>query len=103
MSRLFSFKSVLAAAIVSLGVAGLENSAAASHLRGPRVVINHFGLPPIWTPPCRYETVIDYEFRTIQYTECITRYTPCGRPYHVHVVRTKVVRVPVERLVKVCY
>lgn len=103
MSRLFSFKSVLAAAAVALGLSGWENTAAASHLRSPKVVINHFVSPPVWMPPCRYETVIDYEFRTIQYTECITRYTPCGRPYHVHVVRTKVVKVPVERLVKVCY
>ncbi len=103
MSRLLSLTSVLAAAIISLGAVGEENAVQAGHFKTPKVVINQFVSPPIWTPPCRYETVIDYEFRTIQYTECITRYTPCGRPYHVHVVRTKVVKVPVERLVKVCY
>lgn len=103
MSRLFSLKNVLAAAIVSLGAAGFEATAHAGHFPSPPVVINHCDSPPIWTPPCRYETVIDYEFRRIKYTECITRYTPCGRPYHVHVVRTKLVKVPVERLVKVCY
>ena len=33
----------------------------------------------------------------------VVKYHPCGTPYRVKVVTYKTVRIPVERLVKVCY
>lgn len=101
MSRLFHLKSVLAAAIVTTGLAAFGNSAEAGGFCRTRPIGIHYPVQPI--QHCRYETVIDYEFRTVDYVERIAKYRPCGSIYFVDVVRTKLVKVPVERLVKVCY
>lgn len=97
MSRLFSIKTTLAAAVVTAGLLSFGNASAEAGCRsgGIRYVS--------YTPACRYKTVIEYELQTVEYVDYITKYTSCGHPYTVQVVRTKVIEVPVERLVKVCY
>lgn len=54
-------------------------------------------------PNCYYKTIITYEYETQPIVEWITKYDHCDRPYQVKVVNYVTVRVPVKRLVKVCY
>jgi len=108
MNRLFSISNVAAITLVACGLLASGNVAQADHDHGFDGGFSQPGLygPTCqhdYIPPCQYRTVIEYELRPVQYTECVTRYRPCGHPYTVHVTRTKWIRVPVERLVKVCY
>ena len=96
MTRLPSPKTLLAAAIVTAGLICFGNASAEAGC-SRRVAYRNFA------PVCTYKTVIDYELQPVEYIAYETRYMPCGRPYTVQVVRTKWVKVPVERLVKVCY
>ncbi|MEZ6065134.1 MAG: hypothetical protein R3B90_05385 [Planctomycetaceae bacterium] len=108
MNSLNSLKSVLAAAIVTTGLFGFGTSSADAgfdHGYQPSLIrpIVSDCHEPIRIPRCTYKTVIDFEFRTETYVDYITKYAPCGRPYTVKVLRTRTIKVPVERLVKVCY
>jgi hypothetical protein len=58
---------------------------------------------PGYQPRCHYETVIDYEIQTRSIVEWVTKYDHCGHPYRAKIVRYITVKVPVERLVKVCH
>lgn len=97
MNRLFSVKTTLAAAIVTAGLLSFGNASAEAGCRSRGIGYVDY------TPPCTYKTVIDYELQTVEYVDYVTRYTSCGHPYTVKVIRTKVIEVPVQRLVKVCY
>lgn len=108
MSRLTSLKTLLTAGIVAAGLLSFGNAAAKAGYPA-RFVTDHYAAPvadchaDLYVPRCTYKTVIDYEFRTVEYVDYVTQYTSCGHPYQVQIVRTKVIKVPVERLVKVCY
>jgi hypothetical protein len=54
-------------------------------------------------PVCEYRTVCIYETRTVPYYCTVTLYDECDQPYEVRVLRYKQVKVPVTKLVKVCY
>lgn len=52
---------------------------------------------------CYYKTVVSYEYQTQPVVDWVTKYDHCGRPYEVKVVSYITVKVPVKKLVKVCY
>jgi hypothetical protein len=52
---------------------------------------------------CHYRTVITYVYEKQPVVEWVTLYDHCDQPYEVKVVRYVTVKVPVKRLVKVCY
>lgn len=54
-------------------------------------------------PRCYYKTVVCYEYETQPVVDWVTKYDHCGRPYEVKVVDYVTVKVPVKKLVKVCY
>lgn len=54
-------------------------------------------------PPCVYKTVVTWKTIQEPCVDYVVKYHPCGTPYRVKVVTYKTVRIPVERLVKVCY
>lgn len=54
-------------------------------------------------PQCYYKTVITWQVIEEPCYDYVTKYDHCGRPYQVRVVTYKTVRIPVEKLVKVCY
>jgi hypothetical protein len=53
--------------------------------------------------PCVYKTVVSWKVVQEPCIDYVVKYHPCGTPYRVKVVTYKTVRIPVERLVKVCY
>ena len=89
MNRLNLLKKVLCGTLVA-GAIGFVGTSTAS--------ATHY--PP---PCCHYKTVITYEYETQPIVEWVTKYDHCGRAYEVKVVRYITVKVPVKRLVKVCY
>ncbi len=109
MSRLISFKMLSVAAIVTAGLLGFGNAKAEAGYPG-QFVSSPYAAPLATCqsdycapPPCTYKTVIEWEFRRVEYVDFVTKYLPCGHAYRVKVLRTKLVKTPVERLVKVCY
>jgi hypothetical protein len=108
MNRLTSLKKLLAAAIVAAGLLSFGNAAAEAGVYGGPIVADYVAPvatchTDIYVPTCTYKTVTDWEIRSVEYVDYVTQYTSCGHPYQVQVVRTKLVKVPVQRLVKVCY
>ena len=54
-------------------------------------------------PCCEYKVVVYYETHYEPYTQTVTCYDECGRPYTKEVAVLQKVKVPVTKLVKVCY
>lgn len=54
-------------------------------------------------PKCVYKTIIVYETVKKPCVEYAVKYDHCGEPYLVKVVSYKLVKVPVEKTIKVCH
>ncbi|MCA9056073.1 MAG: hypothetical protein KDA75_19710 [Planctomycetaceae bacterium] len=87
MRQLINLRSILAAAALAAGLA-VTTSASAGGCHTPR---------------CYYKTVITWKIVEEPCYDYVTRYDHCGKPYQDVVVTYKTVKVPVEKLVKVCY
>lgn len=55
----------------------------------------------VWKTVVEYKTVIKYETRTVPYTQVVTLYDHCGKPYQVEKTFYKEIQVPVETVVPV--
>ena len=55
------------------------------------------------TPTCYYKTVIVWKLQTQPVVDWVTKYDHCGRPYEAKVVSYVTVKIPVKKVVKVCY
>ncbi|MFV0446031.1 MAG: hypothetical protein ACK5Q5_20840 [Planctomycetaceae bacterium] len=87
MRQLIRLKSFALAAAVLIGLA-VTSTASAGNCHAPR---------------CYYKTVITWQVIEEPCYDYVTKYDHCGQPYRVKVVTYKTVKVPVEKLVKVCY
>lgn len=89
MNRLNLVKNVFCGTLVAgmIGVVGVSTASAGQYQ----------------PPSCYYKTVITYEYETQPVVEWVTKYDHCGRPYEAKVVRYITVKVPVQRVVKVCH
>ncbi|MCA9047420.1 MAG: hypothetical protein KDA89_01750 [Planctomycetaceae bacterium] len=56
-----------------------------------------------YVPQCHYKTVTVYEAVKKPCVHYVTKYDHCGEPYYAKIVTWKVVQVPVQKQVKVCY
>lgn len=88
MNRLNLLKKVVCGMLVA-GAIGFVGTSTASATHYP--------------PSCYYKTVIVWEHQTQPVVDWVTKYDHCGKPYEVKVVRYVTVKVPVKKLVKVCY
>jgi hypothetical protein len=89
MNRLNLLKKVACGTFIAavIGVVG-TSSASATHY---------------YPQSCHYKAIITYEYQTQPIVDWVTSYDHCGRPYEEKVVHYVTVKVPVRRLVKVCY
>ncbi len=87
MRRLFNLKSAALATLLAAGLS-FANTASASDCYAPR---------------CFYKTITTWEIVEKPYIDYVTKYDHCGQPYLVKVVSYETIRVPVTKLVKVCY
>lgn len=86
--KLLNLKTLFAAAVVAGGVAFAGNAAQACD--------------DYYAPVCTWKTVIVYETQQIPEVSWVTKYDSYNHPIQVKVVTYRTVRVPVEKLVKVC-
>lgn len=94
MSRLFSLKKIVFAAVAVAGLSFAAGSADAGHYGfGYGYGFNDYYLKKVVT--YRYDYITDYQY--------ITRYDHCGVPYQVSVPFTRTVSIPVISYVKVYY
>ena len=84
-------RSLAFAAVVGLGSFGITSSAQAGDC-----YTNHY------QSSCYYKTIVTYKTVLKPYTCLVTKYTSCGHPYQVEVVKYKRVRVPCTKRVLVC-
>jgi hypothetical protein len=54
-------------------------------------------------PCCHYKQIVEYFPQQVAYPVQVVRYTDCGKPYYVTVVKYRTIQVAVTRTVKVCY
>ena len=87
MRQLINLRSILAAAALATGLA-FTTTASAGNCHKPR---------------CYYKTVTTWKIVEEPYYETVLRYDHCGKPYTDTVLSYRTVKVPVEKLVKVCY
>ena len=87
MRQFINLQSLVAGLVVTASLA-LTSTASAGSCHAPR---------------CHYKTVITWQYIEEPCYDYVTQYDHCGRPYQVEVVTYKTVKVPVEKLVKVCY
>ena len=88
MSRFINIKTLAAALVLdAMGFVGTQD-AAASDCHAPR---------------CYYKTIVEYKAVRKACVDYVTRYDHCGKPYLDKVVTYKIIQVPVERVIKVCY
>ena len=87
MNRLFQIKSFGLAAALLVGLTFSSTASAGD----------------CYVPRCVYKPVTTWEIVQKPCVEYVTRYTHCGKPYQVEVVTYHAVKVPVTKLVKVCY
>lgn len=109
MIRSLSLRTAVAATLVTTGLLGLGTTNANAGGPSRQLVINNLYPAPVQPhcvpqvpPPCTYQTVIEYEVRPVQQVDWVVRYHSCGQPYKAKVVRTRTVKVPVERRIQVC-
>ena len=88
MRQFISLKSLVAGLTLTLGLAMTSTATAGSCHHAPR---------------CYYKTIITWKLIEEPCYDYVTQYDHCGKPYQVEVVTYKTVKVPVEKLVKVCY
>jgi hypothetical protein len=55
----------------------------------------------VWKSVVEYKTVVQYETRTVPYTQLVTLYDHCGKPYQAEETFYKEIQVPVETVVPV--
>ncbi|MEZ6066013.1 MAG: hypothetical protein R3B90_09960 [Planctomycetaceae bacterium] len=87
MSSHISLRRLLAAAVVASGLAFTSTASAGGY----------------HSAPCTYKTITTWEVVQQPVVDWVVKYKPCGTPYRVKVVSYKAVRVPVQKVVKVCY
>jgi hypothetical protein len=89
MRRFLNLRSLFAFAVVAGGLAFTNAATAAGY--------GHAGVPH-----CTWRTVVVWQTIEEPVIDWVIRYDHCGRPYREKVVTYRTVRVPVEKLVKVC-
>jgi hypothetical protein len=83
-----NLRSFVVAAAVAFGLAFSSTTASASDCH---------------RPDCYYKTVIVYETVRKPCVHWVIKYDHCGEPYRDRVVTYKLVQVPVEKRIKVCF
>jgi hypothetical protein len=87
MRQFISLKSLAFAAVIATGLAfNATANAGGCH-----------------TPRCYYKTVITWQIIEEPFYDYVTKYDHCGRAYQARILSYRTVKVPVEKLVKVCY